>query len=48
MGNQEILNKINLTLDKKKRWIFNSYIIGGTNILLIKFVKNSSSEFSLV
>lgn len=47
MGNQEILNKINLTLDKKKR-IFNSYIIGGTNILLIKFVKNRSSEFSLV
>lgn len=37
---------------KKKRLIFNSYIIGGylvgTNILLIKFVENSSSEFSLV
>lgn len=52
MGNQEILNKKKLTLEKEKRLIFNSYIIGcyqvGTNILLLKFVKNSSSEFSLM
>lgn len=52
MRNQEILNKKKLTLDKEKRLIYNSYIIGcyqvGSNILLLKFGKNSSSEFSLV